>query len=558
MGGGVSRPRTIEQLVRVANARGLAVDRLYHVGTDLLRPGGVAVGCLACGSGQDVVVREMVGGELGGICIRCGGDVVAMLDTAPSPASLTVVDRGQPRSDARAVSLAEVLSLVEELARRFVVFASDHQVVAAVLWVAHTHAIDAADVTPYLHVHSVEKRSGKSRLLDVLALLVRSPWRVVTPSEAVVYRVLTKDQPSLLLDEVDAIFAGKGNGAKEHEGLRALLNAGFQRGTRVPRCVGPRQELQEFEVFGAKALAGIGTLPDTVADRAIPIRLRRRKASEQVERFRRRDVEGPASELHAGLASWASAALNTLRDARPTMPVEITDRAEEAWEPLIAIADLAGGEWPARARAAAVALGTGSPEDAGGDSTAVRLLADVRTVLAGLADPERATTADLLTGLHGLEEAPWGDWYGKPLGAERLARTLRGFDCKSRDIRTPDGSRKGYFRAPLEDAFQRYLPSVTAPTRDTRDKPHGYAGNGTSSTRDTTPVVAGSESPGNPHGCVDVAGVAGLTAASGVETAEAAFINAIVTAFDATVDGAMQLPLDGGDVSHTQIAGGDE
>ena len=484
----MSRLRTIEQVAKAARARGLEVSPLHHAGTDLLKPGGVAVSCPECGVGQDALVRELVGGELAGICQRCNADVVALLATART---LAVVPSGGGAGSTAMLSLDALLGQIEELMRRFVVFATDHQVVAVVLWVAHSHAIDAADVTAYLHVHSAEKRSGKSRLLDVLELLVRVAWRVVTPTEAVTYRKITRDAPTLLLDEVDAIF---GKGAKEHEGLRALLNAGFQRGTRVPRCVGPKQDLQEFEVFCCKALAGIGGLPDTVADRSIPIRLRRRKASEPVARFRKREVKPTAGVLRDQLTAWASTAVDVLKDARPLMPGEISDRAEESWETLVAIADMAGGDWPARARRAAVALGTGSPED-GAESIGVRLLGDVRVVLAGLGDPERVTTADLLTGLHGLEEAPWADWYGKPLGAEKLARTLREFDCKSRDIRTSEGSKKGYYRAPLEDAFQRYLPGFTLSTRDTRDNSYGYAENSTSQPATNTLDVAGLKAP---------------------------------------------------------------
>jgi hypothetical protein len=477
----MTRPQTLSQV------KG---QRVHRNADSTYAAGGVLVSCPDAGCGATGEVRELRGGGVGGWCVGCGGDVLA---------------------DPLAVLLAQV----EEQLRRFVVFASVDQVVAVVLWVAHSHAIAAADVTAYLTVHSAEKRSGKSRLLDVLELLVRVPWRVVTPTEAVTYRMITRDAPTLLLDEVDAIFSGKG--AKEHEGLRALLNAGFQRGTRVPRCVGPKQDLQEFEVYCCKALAGIGSLPDTVADRSIPIRLRRRKAAEKVARFRRREVEPVASTLRDQLTAWASGSVDELRDARPVMPAEISDRAEEAWEPLIAIADMAGGDWPGRARAAAIALGTGTPED-GTESIGVRLLGDVRVVLADLGDPERVTTAQLLEGLHALEEAPWGDWYGKPLGAEKLARTLREFGCRSGNTRVGEKVRKAYDRVALEDAFERYLPGFGPSTRYTRYNPDGYAENNTISTRYSAPDVAGSEKPSRPHGYVDVARVAGSSTEDGDET----------------------------------------
>lgn len=145
---------------------------------------------------------------------------------------------------------------------------------------------------------------------------------------------------------MDAIFGPK---AREHEGLRALLNAGNRRGTRVPRCVGPSQALVDFAIFCAKALAGIGDLPDTVADRSIPIRLKRKAPGEAVERFRRRHAEADAEPLRARVASWAADHLDGLAIAEPVLPLELNDRAADAWEPLLAIADRAGADWPARA-----------------------------------------------------------------------------------------------------------------------------------------------------------------------------------------------------------------
>jgi hypothetical protein len=392
---------------------------------------------------------------------------------------------------------AQLLNDVRHQLERFVIFARPEQATAITLWVAHTWVVDAFDVSPYLSLHSAEKRSGKSRTLDVLEQLVASPWRVALPSEAVTYRKIQQDAPTLLMDEVDAIFRGNRQ-AEQHEGLRALLNAGFQRGTRVPRCVGPKLELKEFDVFCPKALAGIGSLPDTTADRSIPIRLRRRKPSERVERFRRRDFQHLAEELRERLEEWAVDATAPLEGTYPEMPSEITDRAEEAWEPLVAIADLVGGEWPRLAREAAVALGTGEPDESE-QSVGVRLLADVRRVVQDLGDPEKIPTADILAGLHGLEESPWADWKnGKPLSAERLGRYLREYSVKSRDVWTSSGSRKGYLRDQLQDAFDRYLPGSSVSTRDTRENTDGWAEIGTSEPARNTEDIAGSETAQTP------------------------------------------------------------
>lgn len=170
------------------------------------------------------------------------------------------------------------------------------------LWIVHTHSIAAADTTPYLDISSPERRSRKSTLLEVLELLAAQPWRVIRPSEAVLFRKINLS--SLFLDEVDTVFRDK---TAAYEGLRAILNAGHRREVMVPRCVGEGKKIDivEFEVFGVKAFAGIGTLPDTVADRSIPIRLARKARYERVDRFRYRTAAKTAAQIRKDLGDWA-------------------------------------------------------------------------------------------------------------------------------------------------------------------------------------------------------------------------------------------------------------
>ena len=177
-----------------------------------------------------------------------------------------------------------LLDLAERWMRRFVVFRCDQAPVALALWVAHTHAFEAAEATPYMCISSAESESGKSRVLEILDAVVSRPWYVDVPSEATVYRYIDAEAPTLLLDECDAIFADKA----DSQGMRGLLNAGFRRGRKVPRCMGKGsdQKVKTFEVFCPKALAGIGRLPHTIETRKIPVDLLRKRKSEQVERFR--------------------------------------------------------------------------------------------------------------------------------------------------------------------------------------------------------------------------------------------------------------------------------
>jgi hypothetical protein len=99
--------------------------------------------------------------------------------------------------------LKNILAQLEAFLGRYIVFRSPAQATVIAVWIAHSHAIEATDFTPYLHISSPEKRCGKSRLLDLLVLLVRAAWAVVSPSEAVVYRKISSSCPTLLLDEAD-------------------------------------------------------------------------------------------------------------------------------------------------------------------------------------------------------------------------------------------------------------------------------------------------------------------------------------------------------------------
>jgi hypothetical protein len=199
---------------------------------------------------------------------------------------------------------------------------------------------------------------------------------VVGPSEAVLFRAIAANEPTLLLDEVDTIFKERD---EKSEGLRGILNAGFKRNGSVPRCVGQGHEVKNFSVFCPKVLAGIGRLPDTVADRSIPITLSRKTQQDLVERFRLRRVIAESEELRARLQNWAASAvvIEELRNAEPAMPGELGDRQADVTEPLVAIADLAGGDWPKRARNALLELYASHRDP---ESDGVRLLRDVRTI----------------------------------------------------------------------------------------------------------------------------------------------------------------------------------
>lgn len=333
---------------------------------------------------------------------------------------------------------------------------SDEQRLVVALWIVHAHMVEHFEQTPYLTVTSPQRQCGKSRLLELLELLVPRSWMAITPSEAVIYRYIDSSMPTLLLDEVDAIFAPK-NGDR-YEGIRAILNAGHRRGATVPRCVGTSLTPQNFRVYCAKVLAGIGVLPDTITDRSIPIRLQRKTRDEKVKRFRRRDVEAQATPIREALEAFAAKYGEALGGARPELPDELSDRMQEGCEPLLAIADAIG--YGVEARAAMVTLLTGDRADEK-ESAQLRLLASIRDIFASK-DVPAISTNDLTMA---LQLDGWGadSWYGRGINAQDLAGMLRPYEIGPKTVRVSTGTAKGYRRDDFHEAWTRYL-AVTAVT----------------------------------------------------------------------------------------------
>ena len=358
---------------------------------------------------------------------------------------------------------AALLTLVEKFIRRFSAFPDGQALVAVTLWAAHTHMVEHFHTSPRLALLSPEAGSGKTRVLEILNLLVPESLFCLSASPAAIFRTLAVTQITLLFDEVDTIFQkrGKDDG---HEDLRALLNAGYKRGATIPRCVGPRHEVQTFNVFAATALAGLGDLPDTVMSRSVIVRMKKRRADEHVEPFRSREHESPGHALRNKLAEWAFVVGVKVGDSWPALPEGIADRPAEVWEPLIAVADAAGGDWPKRARDACLALVKVAADRR--VTLGIRLLADLRTVFAEADVLATSTILDRLCdrqkrpdGDGYLEaDAPWSDMHGKPLAERGLASMLKKYDIHPQKVKVDGRALQGYRREHLHDAWQRYLP----------------------------------------------------------------------------------------------------
>ena len=343
---------------------------------------------------------------------------------------------------------AALLDAVHAALTRYVVLPTSQAANAVTLWIAATHAQPAWAHTPRLVIRGPEKRCGKSRLLDIVEALCRDPFITVNSSSAAVYRSISDDPPTLLVDEADTIFGPRADG---NEDLRGLLNAGHQRNRPAKRYDAAGNRVESIPTFAMAALAGIGTMPDTIEDRAVVIRMRRRAPTETVAPYRHRRDRPALRQLAEQLTAWLRADLAALECAEPNMPVE--DRAADTWEPLVAVADHAGAHWPDRSRAAVLVL-TAEAADTGEVSTRIRLLTDCRTAFG---DHDAIPTTVLLERLKSDREAPWADYGPTGLTAMKLGVLLREYDIRSATIRFPDlGQAKGYQRADFADAWTRY------------------------------------------------------------------------------------------------------
>jgi Protein of unknown function (DUF3631) len=417
-----------------------------------------------------------------GIALPPGWDAADLL--ADRDFDLEAVDaaiRSAPRyaahpahSGEASIDGAVLLADTEAFLGRFVAYPSAHARIAHVLWIAHTHAMDAWESTPRIAFLSPEPGSGKTRALEVSELLVPRPVEAINATPAYLFRKVSDPDgpPTILFDEIDTLFGAR---AKEHEEIRGILNAGHRRGAMAGRCVlkGKTVETEELPAYCAVALAGLGNLPDTILTRSLIVRMRRRAPTETIEPYRRRVHAVDGHALRDRLSAWMTTLRAALADARPDMPAGVEDRAADVWEALLAIADAAGGDWPTRARVASVTLVTDA--QAASPSLGILLLADLRTVFGDL---DAVRTEDVLAALVALEESPWSDLRGKPLDSRRLATYLRPYDVHSRLVRIGATVARGYQRMDLHDAWVRYLsplppiaiatyPSVTSVTKVT-------------------------------------------------------------------------------------------
>ena len=348
------------------------------------------------------------------------------------------------------VATADLLDDLATIYARHVIL-PEHGATALALWTLHAWALDAAFCSPLLMLVSPEPRCGKSTCLKVLFWTCPRTVLASNVSGPAIFRYIENHTPTLLLDEAETYVA-------ENEAVRGIINSGHDRFTAIViRQSGEtHEETKEFSTWAPKAIASIGKLAATLRDRAIILPMKRKKRHEQVAKLRGRDNDA-FRIIRERAQRWANDNIEALKDARPSLP-DLNDRAADNWELPLAIADLAGGDWPAKARLAAVSLS--GDADAKAETIGVQLLAAIKAIFEALGT-DRITSEDLAERLARDKDSPWAA-YGKgarPISQRQIATLLERYGVHPDSIRIRPGTKKGYLFAWLADAFETYLPA---------------------------------------------------------------------------------------------------
>jgi putative DNA primase/helicase len=390
--------------------------------------------------------------------------------------------------------------------KRYVVMRDDHADAIA-FWNLHTWLVNEFYISVRLAITSPTKGCGKTTVLRLLNIISRRPKRSGSISPPALFRAVEKFQPTLLLDETEKYV--------EHgSDLHALLNEGHCKGASVMRVLGDKLELREFGVYGAAAFARNGAMPDDLDQRSIVIELQRRKADEAIEELREDHCE-PLLQLARMCARWAADHATEVRGQDPDLG-ELINRGGDNWRPILAIANVVGGEWPSRLMRAARKI---APRES--SSYGVVLLGDIKAIAADK-QTDRLSSSELAATLAEIEGRPWAEWgrTGKPISANQVARLLKEYRIVSGNIRIGEMVVKGYYLHQFQEAFERYLaPSGPNPLSEPpqRYKPTATGTSTTFQTATETPHVADQkcEKPADHGHCSAVADEKGGTGGNG-------------------------------------------
>lgn len=353
------------------------------------------------------------------------------------------------------------LEKLEKFITKYITFSDAQYSLPLVLWTVATFLYPDFDAFPYMVITSSTKRSGKTRLSEILSFVCSNPVSSGALSPAAIYKTMADEKPTLFFDEAETL---------NHESasvMRSILNMGYRKGSVVRRVLG--NKVEEYQTYCPKVFILIGDVYDTLKDRSIIIRMKR---GEPKERFVYEAAKNEGAELREELALMVEENRSALLQAFSEYKgIEfLTDRDEEIWLPLFVVAQIF---CPSRQRdlnKAAVDMSTektqesqkyimllGEENKAEQDEYAKRLLVDMVTVINGA---KYISTADAITKLWELEIAPWRKFRGDGLTMHSLADMLSPLGVRPCNIRVGHGRKnskviKGYKMADVKKALKQ-------------------------------------------------------------------------------------------------------
>jgi len=349
------------------------------------------------------------------------------------------------------------LDEVVALLRTYLVL-PDQAAEAIALWIMQTYTLEAANIAPILTVVSPEANCGKSSVVTLAGWLCRRPLLTSNVTPSVLFRVVDKAAPTLVIDEADSFL-------KDNEAMRGIINSGHTRPTaRVLRSVGDHHEPRWFSTWGSKAIARIGKFTgpwETVASRSIIVSMRRRLEKEPIT-LMPQEAPPPVEVLTRQAVRWSRDHMDRLRETSPPERPGLANRVADNWRPLFAIAELVGSGWPEKATHVAFKLSDVKKQRTS-QPPGVLLLEDIRKYFGkGGPGTDKVATIDLVVWLTtdpDLIDRPWRTYYqGKPINKNGVANLLDGYEIKP-DHRWRDGGRqtRGFRVSDFADAWERYL-----------------------------------------------------------------------------------------------------
>lgn len=317
---------------------------------------------------------------------------------------------------------------------------------AASLWVCMTWLTDYATVLPLAMITAPEKNCGKTTLLSAMSKMSFRPIQTSNTTPAATFRLIEASQPTLFIDEADTFL-------KYSEDMRGIINSGHTRDSAyVLRTVGNDFEPKRFSTWCAKALCGIGNLPETIESRSIILKMRRKMAGEHAANLRHSDPTA-FDAIKRKLARWSADNAEKFSKLHPVME-GLNNRDADNFEPLMAIAMLAGGDWVSHITKAAKQL---TKSDSDNRSIGVELLDACRTAFETL-KVDKISSVNLIREICKDDEAPFETYNrGKPITPRQVSRWLSQYRISPKAVRFSYGVAKGYDIKQFAEAFAVYL-----------------------------------------------------------------------------------------------------